>query len=400
MKVEQHQPNATIRGLLGAYPVRSTCTLLYAVIALVLACAGQPRSEEVQATGKEASLADHRCIPRFPFQSGWWGADAAYSIPLADGRDLWIFGDTLYGDSRTLKGSDLQMVRNSVGISTCRGDEWKIEYVLRRTPTGKPLDFFQARNRDYWYWAMDGFYADGKLYVTLLCIRSKPRSKDNPWGIETCGADLARVSDLETDPQDWIVEYFPLTTFEQHAHPSASAVVDGEYAYVFALKEAGVARPMLLTRIPLARLGSPQDGLEYYARDGQWKPGFVPDDAAAVMDAGVSELSVRYHPRQKKWIAVQFDPNAAGTILLRSAPQIVGPWTAGRVIYRIPELEKSVREKNPDRACYAAKEHPEFGDGNTILVTYVCNSTVPKTLVSQLDLYVPRSVLLPIPPTP
>jgi hypothetical protein len=118
------------------------------------------------------------------------------------------------------------------------------------------------------------------------------------------------------------------------------------------------------------------------------------------MDAGVSELSVRYHPRQKEWIAVQFDPNEAGTILLRTAPQITGPWTAGRVIYRVPELETSVREKNPDRACYAAKEHVEFGDENTILVTYVCNSTVPKTLVSQLDIYVPRSVSLPIPPTP
>jgi len=379
-------------------PVRPTFTLLCAVIASLLGCAGQPRSERPQTTGTESAVANHRCVPRFPFQEGWWGADGAYSIPLGDGRDVWIFGDTLYGDSRTMKGGDLQMVRNSVGISTCEAGNWKITYVLRRTPTGKPLDFFQARNRDYWYWALDGFRVDDKLYVTLLCIRSRPESKENPWGFETCGADLARVSGLEADPQDWIVETFPLTTFAQHAHPSASAVVDGDYAYVFALKEEGAARPMLLTRIPLARLGSPEEALEYYAKDGRWKPGFVPDDAAAVMANGVSELSVRYHPGQREWIAVQIDPREPGAIRLRTAPQITGPWTAGKEIYRIPELEPGTRKKHPDGACYAAKEHPEFGDENTMLVTYVCNSTTPRNLLSQLDFYVPQAVLVPIPP--
>jgi hypothetical protein len=380
--------------------VRTIRTLVYALILSALGCAGRPGSEAARPTAVPTALADHRCAPRFPFQDGWWGADGAYSIPLPGGRDLWIFGDTLYGDSRTLQGRDLQMVRNSVGLSTCEDGEWKIEYVLRRSPTGKPLDFFQARHPGSWYWALDGFVAGNELYVTLLCIRNVPRSKGDPWGFETCGADLARVSRLEADPDDWVVETLPLTSFDQHAHPSASAVVDGGYAYVFALKESGTARPMLLTRIPLVRLGSPRDGLQYYAKDGQWKSGFVPDDAAVVMEDGVSEMSVRYHPQQREWIAVQFDPKVVGRILLRTAPQIIGPWTAGEEIYRVPELEASIREKNSDRVCYAAKEHQEFGSGDSILVTYVCNSTVPTDLLTQLDIYVPRSVSLPIPRAP
>jgi len=43
------------------------------------------------------------CTPSFPFKDSWWGADAAYSIPLPDGRSIWIFGDTLYGDRRVVE---------------------------------------------------------------------------------------------------------------------------------------------------------------------------------------------------------------------------------------------------------------------------------------------------------
>src|ERR1700690_1302185 len=59
------------------------------------------------------------CTPSFLFKDGWWGADAAYSIPLADGRSVWIFGDTLYGQERAVNGNDPRMVRNTIGVSRC-----------------------------------------------------------------------------------------------------------------------------------------------------------------------------------------------------------------------------------------------------------------------------------------
>src|SRR5208282_2117856 len=60
------------------------------------------------------------CMPAFPLDPSWQGADAAYSIPLPDGRDVWIFGDTLFGENRALgSNGDPVMVRNSIGISSC-----------------------------------------------------------------------------------------------------------------------------------------------------------------------------------------------------------------------------------------------------------------------------------------
>ena len=69
------------------------------------------------------------CTPSFPFKDSWWGADAAYSIPLPDGRSVWIFGDTLYGDRRVVEGNEPRMVRNSIGVSTC--DDQRLESRLR-----------------------------------------------------------------------------------------------------------------------------------------------------------------------------------------------------------------------------------------------------------------------------
>src|ERR1700689_627125 len=136
------------------------------------------------------------CVPTFPLQSPWLGADAAYSIPLPDGRSVWIFGDTLYGDKRVVNGNDPRMVRNSIGISNCTNGKWALEYVIRRDDQGHMQDFFHAQHKNTWYWALDGFVHDDDLWVTLLCVRKATAPKPQALDFETCGADLAKVSGL------------------------------------------------------------------------------------------------------------------------------------------------------------------------------------------------------------
>jgi hypothetical protein len=346
--------------------------------------------------GTSASFgADKPCTPHFSPKQGWQGADAAYSIPLPDGRDVWIFGDTLYGTERKLAGNDPRMVRNSVGVSTCKNGNFALDYVIRKSGNGKPLDFFQARNRNNWYWALDGFYHDKSLYVTLLCVRNKPLSVADPMGFETCGADIAKVSDLDADPQDWTMEYFSLVPDGVKAYPSATTVVSGDYAYIFALYENGT-RPLLATRIPLSGLNDPQKNLQYLAKDGTWKRGFLPVDAKPVMEHGVTELSIRYHPEMKRWVAVLMDPKLSGTILVRTAPDLTGPWTDGEPVYRIPEMRKDLAGYDADTFCYAGKEHPEFENGD-FLFTYVCNTMKVPKLLEKLDIYFPQTVRTAMP---
>src|ERR1035437_5425131 len=100
---------------------RSRCVRPIIIALFLFSCAAALRAQEKSAID---------CSPSFPFKESWWGADAVYSIPLPDGRSVWIFGDTLYGDRRVVEGSDPRMVRNTIGISTCddRGG-WKVDYV-------------------------------------------------------------------------------------------------------------------------------------------------------------------------------------------------------------------------------------------------------------------------------
>jgi hypothetical protein len=352
------------------------------------------------ASARAAGLAG-KCTPDFPLQTGmqngWLGADAAYSIPLEDGRDLWIFGDTLDGVQRVVHGNDPEMVRNSIGVSTCIAGRWKIRYVIRRDEQGKPADFFHAQHPHTWYWALDGFRAGADVWVTLLCVRASEAK--SAMGFETCGSDLARISPIGPDPQRWKIDYFPLVADGAHAYPSATTVIDGKNADIFALDEQH-SKALIAARIPLSGLRDPEANLEYLAREGKWVKGFDPAHAQAVMTPGISELSIRYHPELGRWLAVMFDPAPfSRNILLRSAPAAVGPWSAGQVVYRVPEMDPGVAGYDKDTFCYAGKEHPEFEHGDLVF-TYVCNTFAVAKLATNLNIYFPKTVRMAMPELP
>jgi hypothetical protein len=49
-----------------------------------------------------------------------------------------------------------------------------------------------------------------------------------------------------------------------------------------------------------------------------------------------------------------------------------------------------------DNFCYAAKEHPEFEHGDLVF-TYVCNTLTPPKLATEMGIYFPRAVRMPMP---
>lgn len=337
------------------------------------------------------------CTPSFPLEQGkplgWQGADAAYSIPLPDGRDVWIFGDTLFGANRVVNGQDPQMVHNSLGISTCRAGKWHLDYVIRRDVHIKALSYFSPTDPTHWYWALDGFYARGRLWVTLLCIRHPAKPAPAALDFETCGSDLAEVSHLNRDPHDWRVTVRPLVPDGIKAYPSATTVVSGKYAYLFALYESGT-RPLLVTRVPIGKLSAAARSLEYLAEDGSWNPGFDPAKARHVMTRGSSELSIRYHQDRKQWFAVLVDPAGfSDKLLLRTAPDLTGPWTEGEVIAHIPEMQPGPQRDN-NVFCYAGKEHPELENASELVLTYVCNTMAAPELARNFDIYHPQAIVI------
>jgi hypothetical protein len=345
-----------------------------------------------------AENAHFNCVPSFPFQQQWQGADAAYSVPLQDGRVIWIFGDTLYGDQRLVTGEEPRMVHNTIGISSCKDGKWKIDYSIKKDAKGNPDSFFKPQqNNGTYYWALDGVEHNHELWITLVCVRNVPNSNAFALGFEVCGTDLAHVTGVDGDPQNWKVAYFPLVAEGVHANPSASALIEDDNLYIYTLYEAG-SRPQILTRIPLQGLGDPKKSLQYLGSDDKWRDGLEPAKAKVIMKTGASEMSVRYHPELKKWIAVMVDPQIfSDKVVLRTSPTMIGPWTDGEVIYRIPILQKNDPKYDADTFCYAGKEHPEFEQPGELLFTYVCNTMKPKKLSAETNIYFPQIVRMPMP---
>lgn len=335
------------------------------------------------------------CEPSFPLKQQWLGSDDAYSIPLHDSRVVWIFGDTMYGDKREVVGDDPRMVRNSIGVSTCKAGQWSIDYILPKNANGAHRDFFEPQHPKTWYWPMDGVAIKGELWVTLMCVRNTPEGVNNGFGFELCGTDLAHVTGLKRPPAEWKVTYQPLVKEELSANPTSSALVRDGYLYIYA--KADKLNAMQLTRIPVAELAHAKDALQYLGKDGQWHAGYEPANAKSIMEPGASEMSVRYHVERKQWVSVLLDPNPyVGDAWVRFAPAMDGPWSKPQVVYHVPEMDKTAGY-DKDIFCYAGKEHPEFEKPGELVFTYACNLMKPKKLESRSDIYFPKVVRMPMP---
>ena len=368
------------------------CAALMATVGF-LAMAAPVRS---QIASRTTGAAD--CRPSFPYKDGWLGADAAYSISLAPGQSLWLFGDSLVGkpSARDRKGANF--VRNSIALSTCdRAHGWQINYYWKNKNRLKPTAFFDTNEKGYWYWPLDGFLYRGRLYLATSKLKNKPN--EEVFSFETVGVYLAVVSNPSAIPDRWQVQYLKLSEGSA-LYPGSTIVLDGEFANLFTVEETTTPEKrqhMILSRLSLATLDRGEVSLEYFAQDKSWKPGITGADAAVLIETGHSEMSVRYHAEAKQWVAVSGGDFLSNQIMIRTAPALTGPWSEQRAVYEFPEMSKNNPQRDRDTFCYAVKEHIEFAEANRMLVTYACNSFKLEKLFANTDIYRPQTVLVQLP---
>ena len=322
------------------------------------------------------------CLPGFPDRDGWYGGDGAYSILLDDGRTLWLFGDTFVSDREGRQnrvGMDL-VLGTTLAISTCSKEgRFNIRYFLKKKE-GRFISFFGDKQQ--WMWPQDPFKVHDRLYIPLVVIEPAPE-RDGPFKFKLTGHKIALIRNYHCrDPHRWSVEYLDWSA----AIPSgvaalaATSVVHGKEVYFYPFCVPSESAPgvlgNILVRIPTDRLRDPARAMEYYAKDDTWQKGLDPAKAKIVLDAGVSELSVRYHESQKRWIAVYLSANNKGDRLLyRSAEKLEGPWSDPKILIAdIPEVNPTDPKYHKNNFCYAGKEHIQFAKEGKLVTTYVCNS--------------------------
>lgn len=324
----------------------------------------------------------------------WLGADGALSVPLADDRTLWLFGDTFIATSTTHVRRESEMVRNTVALQQGKDPRTaSMTFHWRQDRHGRPASFF-PENGERWYWPVHGVRLDeGPLIVFLYAIA--PRL-GHGLGFATEGYAIAVIDEPDASPDAWIPSLVEAPPSALDAVPATAVVRDDAYIVALAVRQEGTHAGALV-RYPTARLAQGDVcHAEWWAGDergwiaesslGVDGPVFVLDDAGA-------ECSLHWDDRVDSFVHIASDGFGASTIGLRTAPALTGPWSSPTVVYRPPESD------GPRPFVYAAKAHPELvvPIASGLIVTYATNSLELADLLTPQgasSLYWPRFVVV------
>lgn len=291
----------------------------------------------------------------------WQAADIGASARLADGRLVWIFGDTL-----RRAGVGPGMVANSMLVSSglC---------LSQLLPASKgPIIPDVEPGVVRWPMSVTVVREAGVERIVVLAGRIRRGSSQDVWGFRYLGSDAVTFT-VEAGRAPQLEGILPLTPDDESAQQvnwGSAAMVSGEHVYVYGTAlPAGTAfgRALMVGRSALA---NPTDRRTWEFWDGaRWQPDA--GRAAPVIDAkgGVSQtLSV--DEIDGAFVAVsKQDGDLGSTVATWTSRTPVGPWTRAAAL-EAPFLT------GRDEYAYAPLAHPEIplADGS-LLVSVSRNTT-------------------------
>lgn len=328
---------------------------------------------------------------RFREDPRWLGGDDAYSIPLGDGRHLWLFGDTFIardGGGR----SGAHFLNNSVAIQA--GDDPETATFTMRWRAdehGQPRSLFLDDEPGVYLWPAHGAVVEGRLLLFFMRIRNR-REGEEPAPDEAregeavealsnfrvVGWSARLIRDPSGDPLRWADEAAALPRTEQVELVGAATLVEDGYLITHALAERGGRTEVVLVRWPVAAAASGD-----LTDPGWWGgAGWVADERHAVATGLPPLTEFTVHRDQGRYVAIGMMQPRNGRLQVRTAAALWGPWSDPEELYRPPLAE------DPEVLHYAGKAHPGHTDG--LLVTYASNATTLEGVLRRDELYYPH----------
>jgi hypothetical protein len=315
---------------------------------------------------------------------GVTGADGATSTLLPSGDSLWVFGDTIEGPFTTVHGLDLTKYRSNTGAVTPRqaASQGINQYHFLTTADGKRprqlIPFAPAEDPSrHRVWGIHGTCVGSRLYlfyhrITLL------EGVDVFVNFKLDGMGIARadVSKLE----------FERLTAPDGSHELWKGDVPTFGVFTQQLENYLYLWGSLATGMHLARTRPEAiedlTAYEYLVNaptsarpdvKPEWSRTFAA--TASLFDSVPNEMSASYNHHLKQYVAFH-SLHREPRIVMRTAPNITGPWSKPHSVYR------PTNGKEGD-LIYAAKEHPELASdsGRVLYLTFVNSSTYAPELV-------------------
>ncbi len=315
---------------------------------------------------------------------GVTGADGATSTVLPSGDSLWMFGDTVEGPFKTIRGLDLTNLRSNTGAIVPRQDASHgirdFRFLANESGT-RPrqvvpfvADENPAANR---VWAIHGMAVAPHVYlfyhrITIL----KGVDVFTNFQLDGMGIARAEIGDLRftrlTAPDGsrlfWKANQPTFGVF---------AVRVDEYVYLWGCLATGMylarTRPNTLEELASYEYLVEAPDLKHPAIAPRWSKQFEP--TGQLFDSVPNEMSAAYNAHLRKFV-VFHSLHRENKIVMRIAERITGPWNEPRLVYR-------PQKATDTDLIYAAKEHHELArdNGRVMFVTFINSATyVPQMI--------------------
>ena len=306
----------------------------------------------------------------------WLGADRTASVPLPDGRVLWLFSDTFLGRPAAdgSRPRTALLVHNSAIIQE---GQRLVATVHGGTPS-RPTSLVPTESKDEFQWVGDGSVNDGSVQVL---VNRYTRTGAGPLDHKLLGTALARF----TLPGLVAEGVRPLPVGDRVSWGSELLVADG-HTYVYGTEAAGEMKFAHLARVAGNDLSSPW---EFWTGAG-W--------SATEADSShlLSGVGTNYGVRRigDRYVLVTHENNLmfSSDFVAYTAGSPTGPFGGPHYLFRAAETDAG-------HVVYDADLHTELARPGKLLVSYNVNNLDEAVAYADAGIYRPRFVEVDWPPS-
>lgn len=328
----------------------------------------------------------------FRSDSRWRGGDDAYSVPLPDGRILWLFGDTFIAPTGRERRADCAFIHNSVAIQGGLDPSTASIDFAWGDAGGAPTAMFTMED-DTYLWPLDATIVDGRLLAFFMQVRSTRPDLVSRFGAWEAEGSLgffdvvgwqARMVDNPTEaPQRWTCRDVRRPAADAGAVLGTALLQGDGHLYAYSHRADGG----VICRWPLG-VAAAGDLTQPLWWDGR---GWAADADAATVAVPAAPTEFTVHRGANGTFVLTETAGTFATaarLRLRWADRPEGPWSDPVDVFQPDEHTR------PDVLLYAGKSHPQLA-GSALITTYASNGLTCDLTLRDDTIYYPRFVRLP-----
>lgn len=307
---------------------------------------------------------------------GWTGGDSTYSIPLRDGRNVWVFSDTFLAPVHPdgTRPQSAPFINNSFVVQDGRDLS-----TAHGGTAAQPEALIPPPDDGGWFWVGDGLQRrDGVIQLMALQY----------WygggGMWDFGWDSNHLATF--DPETF--ERLDLVDLPSSAGVQWASWIEpaGQYTYIYGVEDQGASKYMHVARVVGTDLSRP-----WKFWDGQrWSPHEL--SSVRVMNGVANEYSVAAFADGYLLLTQDTHELFSSTINAYVSCSPTGPFELVGEVAQMPEVGAAGTYADPNIFAYNAHGHPELRTHDSLTISYNVNSFDSQDLYEDVTIYRPRFV--------